>query len=101
MVFTLQPELLRGTHYQSGPIVENRSKVLFLREPENEPPNGRSKSIGMSFVNAFVSEEDAQIELYGHYNIWWGWGGIWSTYYYTDSLVRKAVKDYIEQSKLG
>ena len=55
----------------------------------------------MSFVNAFVSEEDAQIELYGHYNIWWGWGGIWSTYYYTDSLVRKAVKDYIEQSKLG
>ena len=72
-----------------------------MREPVNEAPWDRSKSIGMSLVNAIVSEEDAQFELCGHFNIWWGWGGIWSTYYYTDTLVRKAVKDYIEQSKQG
>ena len=55
----------------------------------------------MSFINAMVSEEDAQFELNGHYKIWWEFGGIWSTYYYTNTLVRKAVKDYIEQSKQG
>ena len=76
-------------------------KVLFLREPEIETPWERSKSIGMSFVNALVSEEDAQFELYGHYKIWWQSSGIWSTYYHTDTLVRKAVKDYIEQNKQG
>ena len=55
----------------------------------------------MSFVNAIISEEDAQFELYGHYKIWWEYMGIWSTYYCTDTLVRKAVKDYIEQSQQG
>ena len=72
-----------------------------MREPENEPPDNRSKSMGMSFVNAIVSEEDDQFELYGHYKIWWEFGGIWSTYYYTYTLVQKAVKDYIIQSKQG
>ena len=55
----------------------------------------------MSFVNSLVSDEDAQFELYGHYKIWWNSTGIWSTFYYTNTLVRKAVKDYIEQSKKG
>ena len=55
----------------------------------------------MSFVNAIISEEDAQFELYGHHKIWWEYMGIWSTYYYTDTLVRKAVKDYIGQSQQG
>lgn len=86
-----------GYQYPSLKTLE----VLFLREPENEAPWDRSKSIGMSFVNAIVSDEDAQFELYGHYKIWWEWVGIWSTYYYTDTLVRKAVKDYIVQSKQG
>ena len=72
-----------------------------MREPEKDYPTDRSKSIGMSFVNSIVSEEDAQFELYGHYNIWWDWQGIWSNYYYTNALVRKAVKDYIEQTKKG
>ena len=53
----------------------------------------------MSFVNAMVSEEDAQFELYGHFKIWWD--GIWSAYYYTFALVEKAVKHYVEQSKQG
>ena len=57
--------------------------------------------MGMSFVNAIVSDEDAQFELYGHYEIWWDCAGIWSTYYYTKTLVRKAVKGYIEESKKG
>ena len=82
-------------------MLENRWKVLFLREPENEAPWDRSKSIGMSFVNAMVSEEDAQFELYGRFKIWWECDGIWSAYYYTYALVEKAVKDYVEQSKQG
>ena len=49
----------------------------------------------MSFVNTIVSEENAQFEVFGHYKIWWNSIGIWSTYYYTLTLVRKAVKDYI------
>ena len=53
----------------------------------------------MSFVNSIVSEEDAQFELYGNYKIWWNWTGPWSTFYYTSTLVRKAIKDYIAQSK--
>ena len=74
---------------------------MFLREPENEAAWDRSKSIGMSFVNVIILEEDSQFELYGHYKIWWECEGIWSTYYYTYTLVEKAVKDYVEQSKQG
>ena len=55
----------------------------------------------MSFVNAIISEEDSQFELYGHYKIWWECEGIWSTYYFTYALVENAVKDYVEQSKQG
>ena len=55
----------------------------------------------MSFVNSIVSDEDDQFELYGLHNIWWECVGIWSTYYYTKKLIRKAVKDYIEESKKG
>ena len=55
----------------------------------------------MSFVNSIVSDEDDQFELYGHYNIWWECVGIWSTYYNTKKLVRKAVKSYIEERKKG
>ena len=55
----------------------------------------------MSFVNSIISEEDAQFEIYGHYKIWWNWKGIWSTYFYTNALVSKAVKEYIEQTKKG
>ena len=72
-----------------------------MRKSENEGPCDRSESIGTSFVNAIVSEEDAQFELFGYYTIWWNYVGIWSTYYYTDTLVRKVVKDFIEQSKQG
>ena len=53
----------------------------------------------MSFMNALVCEEDSQFELFRHYKIWWECEGIWTTYYYTKSLVEMAVKDYIEQSK--
>ena len=55
----------------------------------------------MSFINAIFSDEDAQFELYGHYEIWWECVGIWSTYYYTNTLVRKAVKGYVELSTQG
>ena len=55
----------------------------------------------MSFVNAIVSKEDAQFELYGRFKIWWEGAGMWSTYYYTNNLVRQAVKNYIEQIKQG
>ena len=77
----------------------NRLKVLFVREQENEAAWDRSKSIGMTFINTLVCEEDAQFELYGHHKIWWECEGIWSTYYYTKSLVEKAVKNYIKQCK--
>ena len=82
-------------------ISKKHWKVLLLREPENEALWDRSKSIGMSFVNSIISEEDAQFELYGHYKIWWSLQGIWSTYYYKNALVRKAVKGYIKQSQKG
>ena len=36
---------------------------------------------------------------HGHHKIWWECEGIWSTYYYTKSLVEKAVKNYIKQCK--
>ena len=55
----------------------------------------------MSFVNAIVSDEDAQFELFGHFKIWWDGTGIWSTYHYTKTLIQKAVKSYIELSKKG
>ena len=55
----------------------------------------------MSFVNSIVSKEDDQFELFGYYEIWWTFQGIWSTYYNTKTLVQKAVKDYIAQSKQG
>ena len=72
-----------------------------MRKQENAGPCDRSESICTSFVNAIVSEEEAQFELYGYYKIWWGYTGIWSTYYYTNTLVRKVVKDLIDQSKQG
>ena len=72
-----------------------------MREPENEPGWDTSKSIGMSLVNGFTVEEDAQFELYGHYKIWWECEGIWSTYYYTKTLVQRAVTDYIQKKGEG
>ena len=72
-----------------------------MREPENEPGWDTSKSIGMSLVNGFTVEEDAQFELYGHFKIWWECEGIWSTYYYTKTLVQRAVKDYIQKNEEG
>merc|ERR1712227_261088 len=83
----------------SSLLSKQQNIVLFLRKPENEPPWERSESIGTSFVNSIVSEEDAQFELYGCFNIWWNSTGIWSTYYYTDTLVRKVVKNFIEERK--
>ena len=93
--------ILKSHKLSLWPLVKNCRKVLFLTESENELPDHRSKSMGMSFLNAIVAEEDAQFELYGHYEIWWTYVGVWSTYYYTLTLVRKAVKNYIGQSKQG
>merc|ERR1712203_792211 len=44
----------------SSVLSTKQNIVLFLREPENEAAWDRSKSIGMSFVNAIISEEDSQ-----------------------------------------
>ena len=55
----------------------------------------------MTLVNGFTVEEDAQFELYGYYKIWWEAAGIWSNYYYTKTLVQRAVTDYIQKKGEG
>ena len=48
-------------------------KVLFLTEPENENPNDRNRSIGMTLANKFIVSENDYFDLCGVHSVagWW------------------------------